>query len=106
MSPKRTALVRIVNDDPHSAHSAHIYDAETGEELSGWVQRVDITLDAADGPPFARIKAYFPQFDIVANAEIEMQPIDLNSIESVEFSIVMLKRRLRELTNQHTEGAS
>lgn len=98
--PHGPALVRIVNEDAFSAYNAHIYDAETGKEFSQWVQRVDITLDANEGVPYAQVKVLFPVFDIVTKAEIEPTTIDMDDINSIAFAIVMLERRLKELTKE------
>lgn len=99
MSETRKQAVRIVSVD-QSARNAKVYDAHTGENLSGFIDRVEITLDANDGITRASVRYLFPIVDVTAEADIESVPLDMNDIDAIDRAIELLEARRTELTSR------
>lgn len=91
--------VRIVSADG-IARNTHVYDAQTGEELSGVVDRIDISLDANDGITRASVRYIFPVFDVLAETDIESASLDLNDIDAIDRAIELLEARRTELMSR------
>ena len=101
----RTQSVRIVSIG-RSARDAQVLDAETGEPLSGFVSRVDITLDADNaGPPQAVVHLLFPAVDVIADARIEQRPIDMTDPDAIAKAIEILRAHWRALTTKEPPHA-
>jgi hypothetical protein len=93
--PTRTRSVRIVSDG-NTGRNTHVYDGETGEELSGFVDRVEVTLDANEVTR-ASVRLLFPSVDILTEAAIDNRVIDMNDRHELERVIDILYRRVYEL---------
>ncbi len=96
----RTQTVRVVSTG-RSARDAQVFDAETGEPLSGFVSRVEIMLDAERaGPPQAVVHLLFPALDVIADARIEQRPIDMTDPAAIAEAIGILRAHWRALTTK------
>ena len=101
----RTQTVRIVSSG-RSARDARVLDAETGEPLSGFGSRVEVTLDAEEpGPPRAVVHLLFPALDVIADARIEQRPIDMADPAAVAEAIEILRAHWRTLTTKELPHA-
>lgn len=101
----RTQTVRIVSTG-RSARDTQVFDAETGEPLSGFVSRVDVTLDAEEhGPPRAVVHLLFPALDVIADARIEQRPIDMTDPDAIAEAIAILRAHWRTLTTKELPHA-
>lgn len=92
MPPERKSI-RIVCADGQG-RMARLYDAQTGEELSALASRVVVTVDAAEMST-AAVTLIYPEYDVVADAEIVTVAIDIRDPKSLEQAIAALQLRLR-----------
>ena len=84
--------IRIVSADGQG-RNASLFDAHTGEDLSALVSRVVVTVDAS-AVSTAEVTLVWPQYDVVADAEITTVAIDVNDRASLEQAIAALTQRL------------
>ncbi len=101
MPPIRKS-VRVVSADGNG-RNARLYDAQTGEELSGIATRVVVTVDASEVST-AAITLIQPEYDVVTDAEVSTVAVDMNNPKSLEQAIAAFSLRLRLIPKEPPHG--